>query len=67
MEDEDASIYYDKFAAHLPESTPETAGRKLWGKIRENDKLKQLNEKCKIETTREKEKQEEMMYANFFA
>lgn len=47
QEDENASIYYDKFAEHLPETTSESSGRKMWGKVRENEKLKQLSDKCK--------------------
>ncbi|KAI8996805.1 hypothetical protein BDB01DRAFT_3641 [Pilobolus umbonatus] len=37
------SIYYSNFAANLPET--ESNGKKLWGKVRQNEKWKQINEK----------------------
>lgn len=40
------SIYLNNFTAHLPEAdTNSSSGKKLWGKVRQNDKWKQLNEK----------------------
>ncbi|KAI8091375.1 uncharacterized protein B0P05DRAFT_594115 [Gilbertella persicaria] len=44
IEPEEESVYFNNFAANLPE-TKEPAGKKLWGKIRENEKWKQLSEK----------------------
>ncbi|KAI7854452.1 hypothetical protein BDC45DRAFT_535466 [Circinella umbellata] len=50
-ENDDDSFYYNNFAAHLPDQTsdsgssPGQAGKKLWGKVRQNEKWKQLNEK----------------------
>ena len=55
-ENDDDSFYYNNFAAHLPDQTtdsggsPGQAGKKLWGKVRQNEKWKQLNEKCKFIT-----------------
>ncbi|KAI9492290.1 hypothetical protein BDB00DRAFT_829184 [Zychaea mexicana] len=51
-DNDDDSFYYNNFAAHLPEtssdsSSPQQSGKKLWGKVRQNEKWKQLNEKCK--------------------
>ncbi|KAI8069211.1 hypothetical protein BC940DRAFT_221821, partial [Gongronella butleri] len=43
-DNEDDSIYFSKFAAHLPEQEQQQT-RKLWGKVRQNDKWKQLTEK----------------------
>ncbi|KAI9032657.1 hypothetical protein CLU79DRAFT_727320 [Phycomyces nitens] len=46
-EDEEESIYFNKFAAHLPDShsdSPPVTGKKLWGKVRTNEKWKQMNE-----------------------
>ncbi|KAI7861379.1 hypothetical protein BDF14DRAFT_374345 [Spinellus fusiger] len=46
-EEEEESIYFNHFAAHLPETHSDTspaAAKKLWGKVRSNDKWKQLNE-----------------------
>ncbi|OBZ84896.1 hypothetical protein A0J61_07049 [Choanephora cucurbitarum] len=43
-EDNEESVYFNNFAANLPEQKEQT-GKKLWGKIRENEKWKQLNEK----------------------
>ncbi|KAL0089848.1 hypothetical protein F4703DRAFT_1842959 [Phycomyces blakesleeanus] len=46
-EDEEESIYFNKFAANLPDShsdSPPVTGKKLWGKVRTNEKWKQLNE-----------------------
>ncbi|CAO3627249.1 unnamed protein product [Cunninghamella echinulata] len=40
----DESIYFNKFAEHLPSAEPQQ-GRKLWGKVRHNEKWKQLTEK----------------------
>lgn len=40
LEQEDKSIYFDKYAANLP-SEPST-GKRLWGKVRGNETLKQL-------------------------
>lgn len=37
------SIYFNNFASNLPEDQP--SGKKLWGKIKQNDKWKQLSEK----------------------
>ncbi|CAO3615977.1 unnamed protein product [Cunninghamella blakesleeana] len=39
------SSYFDKFAEHLPNQEPQPQGRKLWGKVRQNEKWKQLTEK----------------------
>ncbi|KAI8879721.1 hypothetical protein K501DRAFT_335870 [Backusella circina FSU 941] len=45
-EEPEESIYLDNFTAHLPGSeTSNSSGKKLWGKVRQNDKWKQLNEK----------------------
>ncbi|KAI8374503.1 uncharacterized protein BYT42DRAFT_499471 [Radiomyces spectabilis] len=41
QDDEDSSVYFDKFAAYLPETEP--AGKRLWGKVRQNEKWKQLS------------------------
>lgn len=46
VEDNDDSVYFNNFAANLPEKN-EPSGKKLWGKVRQNDKWKQLNEKSK--------------------
>ncbi|KAI9306761.1 hypothetical protein BJ944DRAFT_198790 [Cunninghamella echinulata] len=43
-EQSDESIYFNKFAEHLPSAEPQQ-GRKLWGKVRHNEKWKQLTEK----------------------
>ncbi|ORY94205.1 hypothetical protein BCR43DRAFT_358994 [Syncephalastrum racemosum] len=45
VDEEDDNIYFNKFAANLePESTTSSAtGKSLWGKVRGNDKLKQLS------------------------
>ncbi|ORX60383.1 hypothetical protein DM01DRAFT_1380728 [Hesseltinella vesiculosa] len=48
-EDEDDSIYFNKFSAHLPEE--EQQGRKFWGKARQNEKWKQMTEKSEQKTT----------------
>jgi hypothetical protein len=45
QQDDDESIYFNNFAAHLPEE--ERQGRKLWGKVRQNEKWKQMTEKSK--------------------
>ncbi|KAG0750063.1 hypothetical protein G6F57_000300 [Rhizopus arrhizus] len=47
MENTEESIYFNNFAQNLPDANeqPSTSGRKLWGKVRQNDKWKQLNEK----------------------
>lgn len=42
----DDSSYFNKFAEHLPNEEPQ--GRKLWGKVRQNEKWKQLTEKSKL-------------------
>lgn len=47
QEQSDESIYFNKFAEHLPSAEPQQ-GRKLWGKVRHNEKWKQLTEKSKI-------------------
>ncbi|KAI8884951.1 hypothetical protein K501DRAFT_246782 [Backusella circina FSU 941] len=39
------SIYFNNFAANLPEQEVAAGGKKTWGKGRQNDKWKQLNEK----------------------
>jgi hypothetical protein len=39
------SIYYNNFASNLPGDQP--TGKKLWGKIKQNDKWKALSEKSK--------------------
>ncbi|ORZ09598.1 hypothetical protein BCR42DRAFT_423735 [Absidia repens] len=44
---DDESIYFNNFAAHLPEE--ERQGRKLWGKVRQNEKWKQMNEKNDVQ------------------
>ncbi|KAI8378924.1 hypothetical protein BD560DRAFT_388970 [Blakeslea trispora] len=44
VEDNEESVYFNNFAANLPEQKEQT-GKKLWGKVRENEKWKQLNEK----------------------
>ncbi|KAI9256546.1 hypothetical protein BDA99DRAFT_561987 [Phascolomyces articulosus] len=50
-DNDDDSFYYNNFAAHLPDqssdsgSSPSQSGKKLWGKVRQNEKWKQLNEK----------------------
>ncbi|KAI7888920.1 uncharacterized protein EV154DRAFT_516330 [Mucor mucedo] len=38
------SIYFNNFASNLPEDQPAT-GKKLWGKVKQNEKWKQLGEK----------------------
>ncbi|KAI9481004.1 MAG: hypothetical protein EXX96DRAFT_461903, partial [Benjaminiella poitrasii] len=43
---QEESVYYNNFAVNLPETT-ESNGKKLWGKVRQNEKWKQLNEKSK--------------------
>ncbi|CAO3641204.1 unnamed protein product [Mucor fragilis] len=43
-DDSEESVYFNNFAANLPE-TNEASGKKLWGKVRQNDKWKQLSEK----------------------
>jgi hypothetical protein len=47
VEDNEESVYFSNFAANLPgSSSNETvAGKKLWGKVRQNEKWKQLSEK----------------------
>ncbi|KAI8146334.1 hypothetical protein BJV82DRAFT_413497 [Fennellomyces sp. T-0311] len=52
-EDNDSdSFYFNNFAAHLPETASGDSpsshqnGKKLWGKVRQNEKWKQLSEKC---------------------
>ncbi|KAF7723969.1 hypothetical protein EC973_001485 [Apophysomyces ossiformis] len=42
-DEEEESTYLNKFAENLEE--PEPAGKKLWGKVRQNEKWKMLNEK----------------------
>ncbi|KAG0170510.1 hypothetical protein DFQ28_001971 [Apophysomyces sp. BC1034] len=42
-ENEDDSSYFNKFAENLDETEP--SGKKLWGKVRQNEKWKQLNDK----------------------
>ncbi|KAI9315709.1 hypothetical protein BX666DRAFT_1958390 [Dichotomocladium elegans] len=47
-DENEESIYFNNFAAHLPEGDPSSTGvggKKLWGKVRQNDKWKQLSEK----------------------
>lgn len=50
-DNEEESVYFNNFAAHLPEGgdSPGSghSGKKLWGKVRQNEKWKQLSEKCK--------------------
>lgn len=48
-ENTEESIYFNNFAQNLPEdgSSSSSTGKKLWGKVRQNDKWKQLNEKSK--------------------
>ncbi|CAO0803083.1 unnamed protein product [Mucor circinelloides] len=43
-DDNEESVYFSNFAANLPE-TNEASGKKLWGKVRQNEKWKQLSEK----------------------
>ncbi|KAL9541180.1 hypothetical protein MBANPS3_009269 [Mucor bainieri] len=43
-DDNEESVYFNNFAANLPE-TNEASGKKLWGKVRQNEKWKQLSEK----------------------
>ncbi|KAI7905333.1 uncharacterized protein BX663DRAFT_502470 [Cokeromyces recurvatus] len=50
--EQEDSVYYNNFAAHLPEST-DSNGKKLWGKIKQNEKWKQLNEKTKDDRTKQ--------------
>lgn len=51
IEDNEESVYFNNFAANLPGSSNEAtttatpSGKKLWGKVRQNEKWKQLNEK----------------------
>lgn len=51
-DNEEESVYFNNFAAHLPEGgdSPGSgqSGKKLWGKVRQNEKWKQLSEKCKF-------------------
>ncbi|CDH58053.1 hypothetical protein RO3G_07476 [Lichtheimia corymbifera JMRC:FSU:9682] len=48
-DNEEESVYFNNFAAHLPEGgdSPGSgqSGKKLWGKVRQNEKWKQLSEK----------------------
>lgn len=48
VQENDESVYFNNFAVNLPE-TNEPSGKKLWGKVRQNDKWKQLSEKSKLE------------------
>jgi hypothetical protein len=50
-EEGEDSVYFNNFASNLPEekSTQKPSGKKLWGKVKENEKWKQLSEKSKAE------------------
>lgn len=56
MENTEESIYFNNFAQNLPDANeqPSTSGRKLWGKVRQNDKWKQLNEKSRVTLDKER-------------
>jgi hypothetical protein len=43
---EGASVYYEKFAANL--NNGNTTGKKLWGRVKENEKWKELIAKSKF-------------------
>ncbi|KAI8971490.1 hypothetical protein BDF20DRAFT_837815 [Mycotypha africana] len=46
QEEEDSSVYLNNFTANLPEQQQQDSnGKKLWGKVRQNEKWKQLTEK----------------------
>jgi hypothetical protein len=49
VENHEESVYFNNFAVNLPGSsnneTTSIAGKKLWGKVRQNEKWKQLSEK----------------------
>lgn len=49
------SIYFNNFAANLPEQDAAAGGKKTWGR-RQNDKWKQLNEKGKKLPSKSKQK-----------
>lgn len=46
------SVYFNNFASNLPSGAGEEkkpSGKKLWGKVKENEKWKQLSEKSKLQ------------------
>lgn len=45
-QNEEDSVYFNNFASNLPENHEQPAsGKKLWGKVKQNEKWKQLSEK----------------------
>lgn len=46
QDQEEDSVYFNNFASNLPEHHEQPAsGKKLWGKVKQNEKWKQLSEK----------------------
>ncbi|GAN04905.1 hypothetical protein MAM1_0076c04372 [Mucor ambiguus] len=70
-DDEDESIYFDKYASHLKNTssltdlsnTPSPNGKKLWGKMKENEKWKELIAEKKEESNKSGKLWERIIHA----